>query len=281
MEQYKLIAFDMDGTLLNSQKKITDKTCEAIQKAIDAGIIVILNTGRCVAELEEYMDVLKNIQYINSTSGALVYDRKSDKDIYSSALDVDTVKAILDIVSSKDVMIDFLTRESIVQRDKIEKMEQYRMEVYRDMFERVTVKWEDICGQYLEKPFPVAKLNIYHTSEEARNYTRQRIKELQLGVEMVNAETTSLEISAKGIDKGIGLEKLCQYLNISLSQTIVVGDADNDIGAMKKAGLAVAMGNANERIKELADVMVADNDHDGCREVIEKYIFAKDIERQI
>ncbi len=279
MEQYKLIAFDMDGTLLNSQKKITDKTCEAIQKAIDAGIIVILNTGRCVAELEEYMDVLKNIQYINSTSGALVYDRKSDKDIYSSALDVDTVKAILDIVSSKDVMIDFLTRESIVQRDKIEKMEQYHMEVYRDMFERVTVKWEDICGQYLEKPFPVAKLNIYHTSEEARNYTRQRIEELQLGVEMVNAETTSLEISAKGIDKGIGLEKLCQYLNISLSQTIVVGDADNDIGAMKKAGLAVAMGNANERIKELADVMVADNDHDGCREVIEKYIFAKDIER--
>ena len=279
MEQYKLIAFDMDGTLLNSQKKITDKTCEAIQKAIDAGIIVILNTGRCVAELEEYMDVLKNIQYINSTSGALVYDRKSDKDIYSSALDVDTVKAILDIVSSKDVMIDFLTRESIVQRDKIEKMEQYRMEVYRDMFERVTVKWEDICGQYREKPFPVSKLNIYHTSEEARNYTRQRIEELQLGVEMVNAETTSLEISAKGIDKGIGLEKLCQYLNISLSQTIVVGDADNDIGAMKKAGLAVAMGNANERIKELADVMVADNDHDGCREVIEKYIFAKDIER--
>ncbi len=279
MEQYKLIAFDMDGTLLNSQKKITDKACEAIQKAIDAGIIVILNTGRCVAELEEYMEVLKNIQYINSTSGALVYDRKSNKDIYSSALDVDTVKAILDIVSSKDVMIDFLTRESIVQRDKIEKMEQYRMEVYRDMFERVTVKWEDICGQYLEKPFPVSKLNIYHTSEEARNYTRQRIEELQLGVEMVNAETTSLEISAKGIDKGIGLEKLCQYLNISLSQTIVVGDADNDIGAMKKAGLAVAMGNANERIKELADVMVADNDHDGCREVIEKYIFAKDIER--
>lgn len=279
MEQYKLIAFDMDGTLLNSQKKITDKACEAIQKAIDAGIIVILNTGRCVAELEEYMEVLKNIQYINSTSGALVYDRKSNKDIYSSALDVDTVKAILDIVSSKNVMIDFLTRESIVQRDKIEKMEQYRMEVYRDMFERVTVKWEDICGQYREKPFPVAKLNIYHTSEEARNYTRQRIEELQLGVEMVNAETTSLEISAKGIDKGIGLEKLCQYLNISLSQTIVVGDADNDIGAMKKAGLAVAMGNANERIKELADVMVADNDHDGCREVIEKYIFAKDIER--
>ena len=279
MEQYKLIAFDMDGTLLNSQKKITDKACEAIQKAIDAGIIVILNTGRCVAELEEYMEVLKNIQYINSTSGALVYDRKSNKDIYSSALDVDTVKAILDIVSSKNVMIDFLTRESIVQRDKIEKMEQYCMEVYRDMFERVTVKWEDICGQYREKPFPVAKLNIYHTSEEARNYTRQRIEELQLGVEMVNAETTSLEISAKGIDKGIGLEKLCQYLNISLSQTIVVGDADNDIGAMKKAGLAVAMGNANERIKELADVMVADNDHDGCREVIEKYIFAKDIER--
>ena len=91
----------------------------------------------------------------------------------------------------------------------------------------------------------------------------------------MDAETTSLEISAKGTDKGKGLEKLCEFLNIPLSQTIVVGDADNDIEAMKKAGLAVAMENANERVKALADVIVSDNDHDGCREVLQNYGFIR------
>ena len=89
---------------------------------------------------------------------------------------------------------------------------------------------------------------------------------------MANAEESSVEVNAKGIHKGIGLEKLCEYLNIPLSQTIVVGDADDDIEVLKKAGLAVAMGNANEKIKQLSDVIVSDNDHDGCVEVIEKYL---------
>ena len=89
-------------------------------------------------------------------------------------------------------------------------------------------------------------VDLYHTSPEARNQTRQKILAEQLNVELVDAETTSLEISAQGTDEGNGLEKLCQYLNIPLSQTIVVGDADNDIAAMKKAGLAVAMKNANK-----------------------------------
>ena len=90
---------------------------------------------------------------------------------------------------------------------------------------------------------------------------------------MIRLYRSSLEISAKGIDKGIGLEKLCEYLHLNMSQVVVVGDADNDAEAMKKAGLAVAMGNANDQIKKLADVIVSDNDHDGCKEVLERFFF--------
>lgn len=75
---------------------------------------------------------------------------------------------------------------------------------------------------------------------------------------MANSEKNSLEISAKGIDKGIGLEQLCEFLDIPLSKTIVVGDADNDKGTMKKAGLSIAMANTNDDIKNLADVIVSD-----------------------
>lgn len=172
-------------------------------------------------------------------------------------------------------MVHFLTEDSIVCRAQIANMEHYQMAVYQEMFERVTSPWEDLYGQYEKAPIPLAKINLYHTSPDARERTRERITKQHLGVEMVNAETTSLEISAGNTDKGVGLKKLCEYLSIPLSQVIVAGDADNDIGAMKTAGLAVAMGNANERIKELAQVVVSDNDHDGCRELLEKYVLSE------
>lgn len=272
MSNYKLIAFDMDGTLLNSEKKISEKSIEAINKAIEKGKIVILNTGRCPAELEEYFEVLDNIQYLNCVSGAMVFDRKNNKKIYSKVLDVETVKEILDIANKEDDMVHFLSKESIIQKDKIDKIHDYHMEVYKEMYTRVTDKWDNLYSQYNENPFPVEKLNIYHRSSEARERTKQRILDSNLEVELTDAETTSLEISAKGIDKGIGLEKLCEYHKISLDETIVVGDANNDIAALKKSGLAIVMDNANENIKELAGVIVADNDHDGCAEAIEKYL---------
>ena len=77
-ERY-LLALDMDGTLLNSEKKISNKTVEAINKAIEAGKTVILNTGRCPAELKEYRDVLPRLRYVNCVSGALVYDYEEEK----------------------------------------------------------------------------------------------------------------------------------------------------------------------------------------------------------
>ncbi len=272
MSNYKLIAFDMDGTLLNSQKKISQKSIEAINKAMEKGKIVILNTGRCPAELEEYFEVLDNIQYLNCVSGALVFDRKNNKKIYSKTLDIEIVKQLLDIASHEDNMVHLLSQDSIVEKDNIDKMNDYHMEVYQEMYVRVTNKWENLYSQYNEKPFPVEKLNIYHTSSEGRERTRQRILDSNLEVELSDAETTSLEISAKGIDKGIGLEKLCEYHQIALDETIVVGDANNDIAALKKAGLAIVMDNANENIKQLASVIVADNNNDGCVEAIEKYL---------
>lgn len=275
MGQYRLVAFDMDGTLLDSHKHISRATQQAVRLAAERGATIVLNTGRCMAELTEYMKLLPEVRYINSVSGGLVCDRVADRDIYSSTLDIDTVKKILKLVESEDVMIHFLNKESIVQMDKVPDMYKYHMEAYKDMYERVTDQWEDIIGQYLAAPFRIPKLNLYHTSSEARNQTRQKILAEQLNVELVDAETTSLEISAQGTDKGNGLEKLCQYLNIPLSQTIVVGDADNDIAAMKKAGLAVAMKNANEHVKALADVIVSDNDHDGCKEVLQNYGFIR------
>lgn len=84
-----------------------------------------------------------------------------------------------------------------------------------------------------------------------------------------------LELSPAAVDKGIGLEMLCKYLNIPVEETIVVGDSFNDLPILRKAGLSVAVANAREQVRELCDVMVTDNEHDGVREAIETYLMAE------
>lgn len=91
-------------------------------------------------------------------------------------------------------------------------------------------------------------------------------------LELANSEETSLELSAIGTTKGTGLMKLCQHLKLDMSEVISVGDADNDLDVLSKAGLAVAMKNANDNVKKIADVIVADCDNDGVAEAIEKYL---------
>ena len=269
---YKLIAFDMDGTLLNSEKKISDKTVEAINKAIEAGKIVILNTGRCPAELKEYREVLPRLRYVNCVSGALVYDYEEERSIYESPLSEEEVKTLIQIGKETDEMVHLMDITSVVEKDKVPRMNDYYMGVYQSMYEEVTTQVDNIYDYYVGNPYSVHKLNIYHHSKAARDHTRKAIKEAGLELEMKDSGATGLEMNAKGIDKGTGLKQLCHHLGISIEETIVVGDADNDKEALETAGLAVAMGNAKESIKEISDVIVSDNDHDGCTEVIEKYI---------
>ena len=268
--KYKMIAFDMDGTLLNSYKKISDNTINAIEKVMEKGIHVIFNTGRCPSELAEYFEVL-DIRYLNCISGALVYDRKNDETISSLSLAHEDVLKLLEIAKKEDVMVQVLNTESIIEQEKFNHIEKYHMGVYRDMYDRVAIKVEDLYDEYKNNPFSIEKLNIYHTCEDARNKTRQRIQDASLDIVLANAEETSLECSPKGVSKAFGLYKLCEHLNILIDDVIVVGDADNDIEALKIAGLSVAMGNAKQHIKDMCDIVVSDNDHDGCVEVIEKF----------
>ena len=246
MSKYKMIAFDMDGTLLNSQKKVRKETLDAINKAFDVGKEVILCTGRALAELEEYIELIPRMRYMVMTSGAIVYDIKEKKDIYANEISVEIMDEILNYI--KD----------------------FHMGIYKPMFNEVAVKVENMLDFYNDNKQPVAKLNLYHTSSEDREETRKAIEGLD--VVLANAETTSLEVSAKNTTKGLGLQKLCEHLGISIDETIAVGDADNDLDVLKRAGLSVAMGNANDNVKKIADVVVEDCDHDGCVQAIEKYL---------
>lgn len=270
MSNYNIIAFDMDGTLLNSQKTITPATLAAIERAFRAGKEVVLSTGRCLPELYATLEAIPRLRYLICVSGAMVYDWKEKRLLHASLLPVETVQEILRLTRPEAPMLHLLTTESIVQRDQESHMADYGMGIYQSMFDEVATLTEDLSDWYLSHPAPLAKLNLYHTSPESR--ARSRALLAHLPIEMADAETTSLECSARGVTKGTGLLALCEALQVPLEQVIAVGDADNDIDVLRRAGLSVAMGNANPRVKELCQVSVSDCDHDGCAEAIERWL---------
>lgn len=234
---------------------------------------MVLCTGRCIPELQEYIEQIKDLRYIIGISGALVYDLKEKKEIYINKIPENQVDIIFDAIEGVDVLPHVLSEKSLVQKGQMENMEYYGMGAYKSLFEKVATPVDNIAEYSIKNKVDVLKLNLYHAFQEDREKTRKKLEKENLV--MVNAEKTSLEISAAGTTKGTGLAKLCDYLGIDLSEVISVGDADNDLDVLSKAGLAVAMGNANDNVKKICDVTVRDCDHNGCGEAIEKYLLSE------
>ena len=272
MKEFKLIAFDMDGTLLNSKGLISERVQAALDKAIDHGKTVIICTGRSYRELMDYDDrELKRIRYYVCENGALVYDSFEKKIISAVHIPEKLVRTILDLADREDVMVYLASEgQNMINRKDGERMEDFHAERYKDIELRSAILKEDVIGSYREHPVPVEKMNLYSATIELRDQFYELLKDLPLSV--IFAEESGLEIMPPGISKAAGFLALCEYLNISHEETIAVGDSDNDVELLKAAGLGVAMGNARSCVKEISDVETADNDHDGCARVIEQYL---------
>ena len=144
MSQYQLIAFDMDGTLLNSNKQISPETLNAIKRATDAGKTVILCTGRNLAELNAFTEIIPGLRYLDCVSGACVYDLKEKKTLYSQALDPGIVKKLMEFGMEEGAMIHVLSERSIVQKDQQSHMADFHMGIYQTMFDQITDKLDAV-----------------------------------------------------------------------------------------------------------------------------------------
>jgi len=144
MSQYQLIAFDMDGTLLNSNKQISPETLNAIKRATDAGKTVILCTGRNLAELNAFTEIIPGLRYLDCVSGACVYDLKEKKTLYFQALDPGIVKKLMEFGMEEGAMIHVLSERSIVQKDQQSHMADFHMGIYQTMFDQITDKLDAV-----------------------------------------------------------------------------------------------------------------------------------------
>ncbi len=266
-KQYRLLAMDLDGTLLDPAKQVPAQTVRAMERAVRAGGQIVFATGRGMAELRDYPAQLPFVRFGILASGAAVSDFALGKTLASFPLAPDKVEACLDACGQEDAMPHFLTdRESVVTPDRLERMEDYHHGRCRDLFERVCTRTKDMRAYAAAHPGQILKVCMYHRSAESRQRTLVRLRER--GMELKFSGETSLEATEEKVTKGRALRLLSEALGIPLSACAACGDGDNDLELFAEAGLSVAMGNAPRHVREAADRVVAANDAGGQTEAV-------------
>ena len=264
---FELIALDIDGTLLNSRKEVAPETLPAIRKVCAAGKSVVFDTGRAVSELTTLFALIPEVRYAVFASGAGIYDAHQKKSFALRGFPRDLADAVFSLARTKDAMLQIILPDrAVLQASQMEHLERYHMEIYRSLYEKSMITVPDIFAFASSCREEILKINLYHAVPEERLRTNAQLSSLQIN--RTYAETSSLECSARGVDKGSGLLILGNELGVPSEKIIALGDADNDIPMFQTAGLGVAMGNAEEHVKTAAGRVVSDLDHGGCAQAI-------------
>lgn len=260
MTDIKLIAIDIDGTLVNSQKKITPEVKSSIKAAEKAGKKIVICTGRPLSGAQQYLDELglnyQDNQYIVSFNGAVV-ESTSGNVIFKKELDYQ----------------EYVDLEAIARK--------LQLHFQAIALDRIYTANRDL-SPYTIYNSSVVKLNVsYRTQEEMRkipiikcmyidepDYLNSKIsnpifKAIQDRVALSKTEPFYFEATAAGVDKGKGLKILCEHLGIAAENVMAIGDQENDMSMINYGGIGVAMGNAVQITKDSADMITADCDHNG------------------
>lgn len=264
---YKLIAVDMDGTLLREDKTISDRTKKAIKKAAQKGVKVVLASGRPIAGLERYLkelNLLNAEDYVMSFNGSLIQNAKTREIVSQNILKGKDLKVLYKLSKELGVNIHAFTSKGLVapKMSEYTKVESTINQIPVQLVDFNEIEdEEDVVKVMLVDPQPVL--------DEAIKKIPQSLYEQYT---VVKSAPYFLEFLNKQSSKGTGVKALADYLGIKQQEVICIGDAGNDLDMIQFAGLGVAMGNAFQEVKEAADYITKDNEEDGVAHVIEKFI---------
>lgn len=271
--KYALIAFDMDGTLLNRSNEITAVCRQAIQDAFAAGKEVVLCSGRSPSEMVDYFSVLPEVEYIIGENGGILYHVPKKQVICSHPLDGKLAVELSELLISDEVLaMCMINGKAHVSAPQCYHVAEYLPSVFQSLFDECMVHIPDMKKLIRENADSVEKFNIYFKEESERAAKLDKIRHLEGQICITSAIGLDIECTRTGVSKGTGLKDLSEYLNIPLEEMIMVGDNINDLKALETAGLALAMGNAVPKAKEIADDVLPDNEHDGAAYAIRQYL---------
>lgn len=269
----KLIALDLDGTTLGSSG-ISDKTVDALNAAAKKGVHVVIATGRTFSALPEDISKLGCIEYVISSNGAHINYLPEDKIIYSNCISEEAASAVGKLLSeNEDYPIEVFTGGKAY--------------IDEDVFKNLKANGSDYMNvEYISKtrkPVPGIydfllnhKKNIENINIHFRDLTdKERFWQVllkQKDITVTSSFIHNIEIGGSTTSKATAIAELCKRLNVLQENVMACGDSPNDGAMIKAAGIGVAMGNADQSIKDIADFITLSNTEDGVAYAVKKFV---------
>lgn len=268
----KLVAIDIDGTLINDHRAVTPKTVATIKRASAAGVKIVLCTGRPMTGVEPFLEQLdlahSDNEYVvafngglaQNTNGEVIVNYTVDFDDYIDILSFATKHNVKSIIETKDYI--YTTNQDISPYAVHESGLVFMPMRYRSLDQINTMRDQIVVGKYMMTD---DKAKLDEADAALPNDLAAQFK-------IVRSEDYYLEFVNKHAGKGATLAALCERLGVQASEVMAIGNAQNDESMIEFVGMGVAMGNSIPSTIAKADVTVADNNHDGVAEAIEKYV---------
>ena len=253
----KLIAMDMDGTLLSpNHKTVADADKEALIKAHESGIKLAISTGRTLSTIGDICTQIPEIDFIIFSNGAGIYDRQTEKIIYRNNMPAETAEKYLPYIEERSGFIEAYI-DGVAYAP-----------VFRAMFGTGVIVTDDFTKVYGE--YGIEKV-IFYIADSSVCIEAEKYLRTQPEIFVTSSVGRSIEFTKAGTDKGDALQALCEYIGAEPEEAMALGDAGNDIPMIKAAGYGIAMENADEKTKAAAKYITKTNAENGVAAAIYKY----------
>ena len=288
---YKLVAIDLDGTLLNSYGEVSNENKQAIKNAINNGVEIVLSSGRIGDSVESIAHDLGANNYYISGNGSMLYNMKENKIEYENFIEKEKMLKLIKICDENSIYYSIYTENMVITKSLKYNVAFYNYENSKKLSnKRTNINIVQNIYEYVEnlEDNKFLKITICDDSEiifsriidkfkkinnidvlDVAHMSRKIIKD---GTEEVPVEYYYTEITNKNADKWTAIEYLIKKINIKKEEVIAIGDNMNDELMIKNAGMGVAMGQSNPKIKEIADVVTQDNNNNGVANILNKLI---------
>ena len=288
---YKLVAIDLDGTMLNNYGEVTENTKRVVKQTIQKGTDVVIASGRSIDSIKTIAEEVECSKYIIAGNGAIVYDRKADEILYekyipkSKAIDIIRIceqnSIYYNVYTNKSIIADSLRynvlyyyKENLRKEESkkthitiVDNIEKYIKEMKNEKIMKIFIcdSNQVIFNSIMKKFTPMGDVEVLDVSHMSR-------KIIQRGTVQVPIEYYYTEISMKNVDKWYGVEFLADKLGVKNEEIIAIGDNWNDKKMIQEAGVGVSMKGSIPQVTEIADYITDTNSNEGVAKALEKFV---------
>ena len=270
--EIKMIGLDLDGTALNDNGEFSERTRQAFKKAYEKGIHVVIATGRAEFSLPKNISEIEGLEYVITSNGARVLRLSDGCVVYKNFISPQKVREIIEVLKSQNARAEmfangkaYISRseyDGIVSGDILTRSKGYVMATRNPI--------DDIYAHMIDWEDHIENISVNYPNNEAKHECEKKLSELE-GITVTSSFPLNNEIGGASTSKADALEYLLQSFGLNKDNLMVCGDSRNDIAMIEHAGLGIAMENADDCVKDAADITTLSNEEDGVAYAIEKY----------